>query len=228
MIRQIEGPSRTGRNGAGVNETAGSIMRALAIALENWCDVLERQHREELKRRALALKPRWRKADIGRLLRLDIGGERADRLHMATLFEGRGPHGGPAVVPKPKTLAEEIVAWVRFGQKLFAPATPPHFRRAMYQETRWWPHLVEAAYRGELHRARASLGRLRLKDRHGATASEIAEKRVAEAAIISAAKVHALCQRVRIERELGAPQYPEMTAAELKRHLEEGPAVSSS
>lgn len=65
---------------------------------------------------------------------------------------------------------------------------------------------------------------MRMSDRHGATASEIAEKSVAEAAIISAARVHALCQHARNERGPGEPECPEMTAAELKRHVEEGPA----
>lgn len=127
--------------------TVGSMVRSAAIALESWCDAVERHHRDQLKKHALALRQHWRKADVPRLLRLGIGGEPADGRYMAMLLEGGGPRGGRAVVPMPTTVAEEILDWVRLGQTLVALAAPPHIRRAVYQKTRWWPHLIEAAYR---------------------------------------------------------------------------------
>jgi hypothetical protein len=203
------------------------IVQDVIVAAKNWCDTVERERREELKRRALSLKPQWRKADVPRLLRLGIGGEPTDGRYMAMLLEGEGPRGGRGVVPEPKTIAEEVVEWIRLGQELFDPAAPPDRRCALYKETRWWPHLIEAAYRGELRKARVSLRGVRMNERYGATASEIAEESVADAvpntiSTISAATVHALCQRARDERGSEEPEYPEMTAAELKELIEKG------
>ena len=200
------------------------IVQGFAVASFNWINAVEREHKEQLKRRALDQRSRWRKADVPRLLRLDVGAEPAERMDMAKLLEGGGPRGGRGVVPEPETLGEEIVDFVTFGQKLFGPDTPPNVRCALYKQTRWWPYFVEAAYRGELREARESLRGGRLNDRHGATPSEIAKEAVAEAANISLATVHALCQRVRNERGSAEPDDPEMTASELRAHIEEGPA----
>ena len=99
-------------------------------------------------------------------------------------------------------------------------ATPAPKRRQLYAMTPWFDRWVEAAYRHELKAAQSKVDRT---SPHREP-SDLAYEAVAEAAVISESKVHSICQRERTRTD--AAQDPEMSAAELKRHLETGPGLA--
>jgi hypothetical protein len=177
----------------------------------------ERLYDRGVRLRALRKRHRWGKADLERLLRLPGRSSPATKARMARLAQD-GRLGRP-VVDQPKALPEKIVDGWNFYLRLWDPATPPYLRRKLYRQTSWWPRLIECSYRGELRRAKAA----RVIDRRSPhiKASEVAQAEVARAAGISEAQVHAICQRI---RDQGGSDDPEMGAAQLRRHLENGPA----
>jgi hypothetical protein len=172
----------------------------------------ERQHKRGVRLRALRKRDKWRKADIKRLV--EIGVAPAAQRRMRRLIDRRSP--GRGVVPRSRSLPEIIID----GFRLADPATPARTRRDLYKKTPWFPSMVEAAYRGELEKAKRERGdpaSPHLK------ASDIAKERVADAAGLSAAKVHQICFQVRADRGEVLPDAPATSAEALRRHLEQGP-----
>jgi hypothetical protein len=161
-------------------------------------------------------------------MRLGVGPAAQKRI--ARLLENNSP--GRGVVSEPRSLSRVVGEGLNILRQLADPATPPNIRISLYKKTPWWPRFIEAAYRGELRKAKLQQGISR-KARYGDTPSEIAEEKVAEAATISSAEVHALCQQVRDEAKAWekrggtSADDPEISAAELARHLANGPAELS-
>ena len=142
------------------------------------------------------------------------------------------------MLPEPKRFDQAFGESLALFWRLADPNTPVQERREIRKAMRKFPELVEAAYRGEHERVKPT-----------PHASDIAEQNVADAAGISRAKVHQLCQQVRDEYEraekraaarneyerankpadddlllCGVMPEPTMTARELKQYLESGPA----
>jgi hypothetical protein len=88
---------------------------------------------------------------------------------------------------------------------LFAPDTPRKVRRRILTQTRWWPHYVEAVYRGELNRARGD---------GGPSPSARAEQRAGSALGLAPDRVRRIAGQVRKMRQVDPEycDYPAMTA----------------
>ena len=116
--------------------------------------------------------------------------------------------------------------------KLWSLPTPDEWRK-LHRKMPTYPRLIEAAYRGELARAKQQMPRSRdaaagRDDFPHRKASEIAEEEVAEAAGISVWMVHALCQHARDDSKRWAAARrgrglveETMTADQLRQHLAE-------
>src|SRR5262249_50224424 len=134
---------------------------------------------------------------------------RIDQLEAAKDKLGRG------VVPAPKSFMQALVEGLALMSLYVDPTTSPEKRCELHhRKMPKHPDLIEAAFRGEFKKAtqKKPAGPHR-------KVSEIAEEAVAEAAGISVPVVHQLCQRVRDEHK-GRGVEPEMTAADLKDHLD--------
>jgi hypothetical protein len=213
------------RNGA----DGGDVQKAVPGFVEH----LKRQYDRKLRAQALRLRKHWRKADVDNLLLLPGKASEATqrRIRKLLLAEDKAGRG---VIPEPKSFEQEFVENLTIGRRLVDPATPPEEWRELHRKMPTYPRLIEAAYRGELARAKqrmprgwdAAAGRADFPHRK---ASEIAEEEVAEAADISPPMVHALCQQARDDAQRwaaarpdrGLVEEPSMTADQLRRHLAE-------
>jgi hypothetical protein len=174
---------------------------------------LKRGYERRIRAQALGLRRYWRTADVPRLLRYPGWASPASQSRMARLLKvklvGRG------VIPEPLNFDQAVVAAIDLGFQLVNPRVSPSERLEAHKRMPTFPVLVEAAYRGELRRSKPSdPSEPHLK------ASEQAQSKVAEAADISSALVHKICDRVRKDlKERKRPLEPEMTAKELRAHL---------
>lgn len=168
------------------------ILLALFAAyesLENWGKNVERQHHRGQLLAAYRRRRQWKKSDIANLQSLGVN--RAAQHRMERL-EGRGR---PVVKPL-QPLDVEIVDKLRAFQVLTDPYATPAERRKAFRHWPWWPHYVEALYRGEHGLAK----------RQGLKSPSIeAEINVGHALGISAAKVHSICGDIRRLRK-GDPE----------------------
>lgn len=194
------------------------IQRITVTFFEN----LKCQYDRKLRTQALRLRKHWRKADVPRLLQLPGWASPATQRSIARLILAKDKPGR-GVVPSPKSFEDAFNDALTLGLLYVDPTTSPRKRRELHKTMPKHPDLVEAAFRGELAKARRKVPDRTLPHRK---ASEIAEEEVAEAAGISTAVVHQLGQHVRDasrrERERGnvVLDEPAMTAADLKRLLD--------
>jgi hypothetical protein len=198
---------------------------------------LRRQYDRKVRAQALRLRRRWRKADVPRLAELFLLpglASPAIQRSIARLML-TADSGGRRVVSESKEVEQAFAESLNVWSRMIDPGTSPHDRRKIRKALPKWPGLVEAAYRGQLAEEKQR------KIPHQEPA-KIAEDKVAEAAGISPHTVHQLCQQVRDEhkwaveladtRRRRLPHLPgqwvepepAMTAADLKRYLERGPA----
>jgi transcriptional regulator with XRE-family HTH domain len=189
------------------------LAKAFTAVLEGW----KTQYERGVRLRALRKRRHWRKADISRLL--DIGVKSAAQRRMSKIWKGKDKPGR-GVVSDPKSFLEATNDVLTIGKRLADPATPALERRELYKKTPWWPDIIEAAYRGELEKAKGNTTWRHLR------ASEVAKDEVAEAAGITPAHVHQLCHQVRAKRGDAPADEPATSAAELKQHLENGPDLA--
>jgi len=195
--------------------------------------VLELQYDRKVAAQALRERRRWRKSDLPRLIELllrpGLASPKTQGLIAQLQSENASGHG---VIPEPKRCDEAFFDSLSSLQRIANSATSRDERRELRKRLEIYPEMIEAAYRGELGRAQEAnvVETPRLK------ASEIAEWKVADAAGISPAKVHQLCQeardRVAIAEKWAAARpgvrsvqrKPEMTTKELKGWLEGCPS----
>lgn len=163
------------------------IIAAVYVAyesLEAWAENLEcKYHRGQLLA-AYRRRRQWKKADIARLRSLGVNPVAQRRMERVT---GRG-----RPVVNPRKLEEEIVEKLTAFQALTDPHATPAQRKKAIRQWPWWPHYVEALYRGEYALA---------KERKVKGASVEAEIEVGRALGISAAKVHGICGVIRRKRK---------------------------
>jgi hypothetical protein len=215
------------------------VQKAVEAFFEHW----KRQYDRKIRAQALRERRRWRKADIPALVELFLlpgCASPASQRCIARLMlaEGKAVLGRGAI-PPPQKFEDAFFDALKVGRRIADPATSPNERRALHKKLPKYPDLIEAAFRGEIARAKIEQARFRLRTDRTLPyriASELAEERVAEAAGLSPAVVHQLCQQVRDatkrekergerERKRGKRGFtvtdePMMTAAQLKAHLE--------
>jgi hypothetical protein len=180
---------------------------------------IKRQYDRKLMWQAFRLRSRWRKSDVPRLLRIFDENMPATRRSIERLAKTKEKAFGRGVIPEPVSFEQAFFDGWRHMQCVVDPTTTAEERRDLHQAMPKHAHLIKAAYRGELALARRRMPR----GQPHRKASEIAEEAVAEAAGISPAMVHELCQQVREEeRKRSGVTEPEptMTARDLKKHLD--------
>jgi hypothetical protein len=127
------------------------------------------------------------------------------------LFPGDRP--GQPITPSTidrtcRDVAETIVA-------LFSPTTLPRERMRLLRRTEWWPHVVEALYRGEYAASKTAAVK---------SPAEAAERSAAACLGISESLVHKLCECVRRARKRhdAEPEWEPLTVAEFETWKQHG------
>lgn len=174
------------------------LARWLAPTLERWDAELLRAQRLA----ALRLRHLWKLSDRKRLEALGI------TLTPRQLQRLSGT-GRPSV----RDLRSPVIPFLRSiaaVQVLFQPGSSRQQRIKALKQCHWWPHHVEALYRGE-----------RTENRFK---SDQAEQAVGRELGISPAVVRKLCQRIRQERRRwdGAANFPSMTLKEFRAWMNSG------
>jgi hypothetical protein len=228
----------------GLFAIAGEQLRSMGVDPQRASDFikdvikdLEAQYERKLRAQALRRRRQWRQADLPALSELLLDGHAKPATQRALRRLSSAKEPGPLAIPPLKNFEKAFQDGLDVLGRLGDPATSPNERRQLRIENMpKFPDLVEAAYRGELAAEKRRL-RLRL-DRTSPhnKASDLAKQRVAEAAGISSAKVHQLCQEVRdkcrrrqeepkllnergLQLNHGFVAEPAMSAAELKAYL---------
>lgn len=181
-----------------------SIRNAVEAAAEQ--AVLKHQ-RAEL-RDAYKKRGQWKKSDITYLKTLKL-----NRYALARIEHLSGT-GRPSVKAH-RPLEEVIISAVSAFNTAYDPASDPRERLKALRTTYWWPHYVEAMYRGEHSRAKQA------RERMASVNSEIA---VGRALGMSASTVHTICGEIRRKRREwdGAANFPPMTLVEFEEWMQTG------
>lgn len=163
-------------------------------------------HRRAAILRAYKLRHRWRSGDRRRLEELGvspIGRARFDRI---TAARRRGRPIVTPYLPLAAAIRTTLETLVALGDR----NTAPHVRRRLLRTTPFWPHVVEAVYRGEY------AGALALRIPSPSTHAEEETGRACGLAGDSVRKLAAGVRRSR--RETGDPPWlPHVSAAEFVR-----------
>lgn len=182
------------------------------IVLYRWvkktAQTAEAKHLRAERLAAYRVRHRWKTSDIRPLLTIGVSAPAQRR--MAAL-QGTGRPVVQAHRPLEDVLCDRITSW---NNLLREDATPTE-RRSSF---RTWPlrkHQIEALYRGELDRARAS----GMKGPH-----DYAERVVANAVRMSQGMVHMICGEIRAKRreDADAANFPPMVVAEYGNWMEHG------
>lgn len=163
------------------------ILVALVDQIRKAWEAAQRAHRRRALLEAYRRRHHWRKADVPRLLELNVG--RPAMMRVNRIMDSKCP--GRGVVRSYRPLDEACLLWVERICIFFDPTTSPKERLWLLKQTVIWPHVVEALYRGE--RAAAKVG---CRKSPSASAEEI----VADHLGISQALVHKLCIAARQEQ----------------------------
>ena len=183
---------------SGTITVAELLARWLAPTLERWDEQILRAQRLA----ALRLRHRWKLSDRKRLEALGI------TLTPRQIQRLRGT-GRPSV----RELSSPATPFFRSfaaGTILFLPGSSRQQRINALRQWHWWPHHVEALYRGE-----------RMENRFK---SDQAEQAVGRILGISPALIRKLCQRIRQERRRwdGAANFRPMTLKEFLAWMDSG------
>ena len=175
---------------------------AIYHALKEWP---EKRRRAQLLA-AYRERHSWKKGDLSRLRALDVNKWALRRMERLV---GRGR----PVVPKARTLLEEIEDKLNDIVLLFDRHTPSIGRRRALRNWPCWPEYVEALYRGEYFKAKESGVK---------SPSEEAERSVGRALGMSEAAVRKTCGGVRRKRAAcpDRPNMPAITLAEFEGWFE--------
>jgi hypothetical protein len=191
----------------GVATLVGRALVVLQKQITSTVEQAEEQHRQQALLAAHRLKNSWKKSDLPGLRSLGIIIEAEDQRKI-------GSRGRPVVQPH-TPLCATIINRLSAVQPLFDPASSPHQRKRALKLWPWWPHFVDALYRGELDRAKA---------RCVAHSSGYAEELVGAELNISASQVHSICGKIRRLRKEwdGAANFPAMTLDDFKDWMTTG------
>ena len=186
----------------------GLVALSIGKTLVTWAQNVERRHHRAQLLDAYRRRKAWKKSDIPRLESLGVNA--AARRRMERLA-GRGR---PVVRPH-QPLDVAVVTKFNALRSLFDPEASPEERRQALKLWPWWPHYVEALYRGEYAIA---------KQRGAKGASVETELTVGKALGISSAAVHSLCGGIRRMRKDDAESanFPAMTLAEFETWMRTG------
>ena len=186
----------------------GILIYCFAQAVISWAHELERQHHRAQLLVAYRRRHAWKKSDILHLRSLGVNQTAQRRMEQLT-------GTGRPVVKRPQPLDLTILKKANAVQTLFDPKAKPTERRQALKFSPWWPHHVEALYRGEHVRARSE----------GIPNPSVeAEILVGHALGISAAKVHVICGDIRCMRKEDpeSANFPAMTVGEFDQWMETG------
>jgi hypothetical protein len=193
-------------------ETLGRIQKLVTDAIEKISTALnraERAHNRAALLQAYKRRHSWKKADIPRLLTLDLNDIARRRLERVA-----GGRGRPVVSPH-RPFAEVIEVTLANLQTMFDESTSPTDRLKMLRKTPWWPYFVEALYRDEYESAKA--GKIK-------SASSIAERSVGDTFNVSPELVRKICGEVRRKRKDGTalPDSPAITVTKFEHWKKTG------
>jgi len=186
-----------------------ALLLAVAYqALVNAANEADRRHRRGELLQAYRRRRHWKKSDVVRLNTLPLNATASRRL---ARLEGTGR---PVVRPH-RELVDKINDGCLALAKSFDPATPAPDRLAAIKQLPWWPHIVEALYRGEYGLAKGG----GLSDPSGR-----AERLVARKLGVSPSATHKICGVIRARRK-ARPQeedFPPMTLSKFQTWLDHG------
>jgi hypothetical protein len=208
---------------AGISPNDPLVAKATASLIDD----LKDQYARKVRAQALRLRKHWRKADVPRLLQLAGDAREATQRKISQTLLAKDKTGR-GVVPAPKTFDEALRDGCSLWSRIADPATSLAERRKLARQSPLYPRLIEAAYRGELEKAKRKVPDRSLPHHKP---SEIAEDAVAQAAGLSIDVVHQIIYRARQEDKQAlkwaasqpdrwVEPDPAITAAQLKRHLE--------
>jgi hypothetical protein len=186
----------------------GVLIYCVANAIITWAEDLERRHHRAQLLAAYRKRHKWKKSDLPHLRSLGVNQAAQSRMERLT-------GTGRPVTKRPQPLDQLVLEKFEALQLLFDPEATPTERRQALKFWPWWPHHVEALYRGEHARAKE------LGVRNPSIEAEIL---VGRALGISAPKVHAISGEIRRMRKEDpeSANFPPMTLAEFDRWMETG------
>jgi len=154
----------------------------------------------------------WKKSDTANLRTYQLSPVAERRI------ERLGGVGRP-VVRAHIALAEMVLDRWRSFQGVVEPAVSPRDRLQALKHWPWWPHYVEALYRGE---------HLLARDAGVSGAAGYAEQRVADLFAISSAKVHKICGEIRRKRRdcYDDANFPAATRSQFEEWLASGETMT--
>lgn len=186
----------------------GAVIGILAIAICQLMESAERRYNRGQLLAAYRRRREWKKSDLTRLQSLGVN--KAAQSRMARLLGT----GRPVVKPH-LPMGELVVSKFNAFALLVDSSASVEDRKRAFREWPWWPHYVEALYRGE-HEIAVS------QDLKGP--SNEAEIAVGNELGISAASVHQICGEIRRMRkeDEGSANFPSMTLNEYRRLMVRG------
>jgi hypothetical protein len=185
-----------------------AVVGVFILAFVRWAeDAGRRYHRGQLLA-AYRRRHAWKKSDISHLKSLGVN--KAAQSRMERLVGT----GRPVVKPH-RPLDELIMSKVSAFNALVDKAASVEERRKAFKIWPWWPHYVEALYRGEHSIA---------KERGIKSPSTEAEFLVGAALGVSSATVHSICGEIRSMRkdDEDSANFPTMTLTEYNNLIEKG------
>jgi hypothetical protein len=186
----------------------GILVWTAAASFTTWVERMERRHHRGELLAAYKRRHQWKIADIPHLQTLGVNKAAQSRM-------GRLSSLGRPVVKPHESLEARIMGQLDVFGRLMGPEATERERRRAFRQWPWWKHYVEAFHRHEYQAAKAQ---------HVADASGYAERKVAEALLVSWSTVRAVCVEIRrIRREdPESANFPPMPLAEFSRWMQEG------
>jgi hypothetical protein len=180
---------------------------ALLVAFMALLKAERDHHRGELLA-AYKRRKQWKKSDVQNLNSLGVNKIALRRIEKLV---GTGRPVVPPHQPFGDVAAKKLVAFLALCDE----RSSAEQRKQAFKQWPWWPHYVEALYRGEHALA---------KTRGIAGPSEHAERLVGSELGISASTVHRICGEIRRKRKEwdGAADFPAMTLSEYRGWMEAG------
>jgi hypothetical protein len=202
----IANPASTDREDEQATLVTCAFFFVLAWAIYQALKAWPEKHRRAQLLAAYGRRRSWKKADVPRLQALGVN--KSAQRRMVRLAGRSRP-----VVPKARSLIEEIEDKLKDIRLLIDPHAPSIRRRRALRNWPCWPQYVEALYRGEY---------AQIKKRGVKGPSEEAEPSVGSALGMSPATVRRICGGVRRNRVEGVntPEMPPMTLAEFDAWFE--------
>lgn len=197
-----------------LTQAIDDVIKALRTVYQNIVSTLERAERNHYRSQLLGAYKRrnsWKKSDIQHLRSLGVN-KWAERRMERLAGKGR-----PVVRPV-QPLEQVIVSQLNALEPLFNSASTPEKRKQAFKRWLWWPHYVEALYRGEHLLAKAE----------GISGpSDHAERLVGQALGMSPAKVHSICGEIRRMRREDAEfaNFSAITLMEYEQWMKSGERI---